>query len=155
MWPGDRKISWKAARIIQVRAPVGVTSGNGHGMMRSGWAERYLGELTGPAGEGLEALSEGSALVAPLTKMEQVLALSSEQDMLNWWNSGEYSGLVAEAGVNYASVVYLPTIFIHSFISANIGFLSCVSKVLRQSGTQNSQNLLSGLTWQWGNSSNQ
>lgn len=138
-----------------MKAPVGMISGNGHGMMRSRWAERYLGELTGPAGEGLEALSEGSALVAPLTKMERVLALSSEQDMLNWWNSGEYSGLVAEAGVSYASVVYLPTIFIHSFISANIGFLSCVSKVLRQNGTQNSQNLRSRLTWQWGNTSNQ
>lgn len=61
-------------------------------------------------------LSEGSALVAPLTKMEQVSALSSEQDVLNWWDSAEYSGLVAAAGVNYASVVYLPTIFIHSFI---------------------------------------
>lgn len=130
-------------------------SGNGHGMMRSRWAERYLGELTGPAGEGLEAVSEASALVVPLTKMEQVLVPSSEQDMPNWWNSGESSGLVAEAGVNYASVVYLPPIFIHSFISANIGFLSCVSKVLRQSGTQNSQNLLSGLARQWGNTGNQ
>lgn len=125
-------------------------SGNGHGMTRSRWAERYLGELTGPAGEGLEALSEGSALVAPLTKMEQVSALSSEQDVLNWWDSAEYSGLVAAAGVNYASVVYLPTIFIHSFISVNIGFLSHVSKILRQSGTQKSQNLLSGLPWPWG-----
>lgn len=134
---------------------MGMISGNGHGMMRSRWAERYLGELTGPAGEGLEALSEGSAWVAPLTKMEQVLALSSDLDMLNWWNSGEYSGLIAEAGVNYASVVYLPTIFMHSFIAANIGFLSCVSKVLRQSGTQNGQNLLSRLTGQWGNTSNQ
>lgn len=95
-------------------------------------------------------LSEGSALVAPLTKMEQVSALSSEQDVLNWWDSAEYSGLVAAAGVNYASVVYLPTIFIHSFISANIGFLSRVSEVLRQSGTQKSQNLLSGLPWPWG-----
>lgn len=41
----------------------------------------------------------------------------------------------------------------HSFISANIGFLSCARKLLGQRGTQNSQNLLSGLTWQWGNTS--
>lgn len=91
MWPWDRKISWNLefARMIQVRAQVGIISGSGHRMMISGLVERYLGrELTGPAREGLEAVSEGSALVAPLTKMEQVLAMSSGLDMLNWGHSG-------------------------------------------------------------------
>lgn len=66
---------------------MGMISGSGHGMMRSGLVESYLGgALTGPAKEGLEAVPD--LLVAPLTKMEQVLA-SSGLDMLNWGNSGE------------------------------------------------------------------
>lgn len=74
--------------MIQVRAHVGMISGSGHGMIRRGLVDSYLGgELTGPAKEGLEAVSD--PLVAPLTKMEQVLAMSSGLDMLNWGNSGE------------------------------------------------------------------
>lgn len=46
--------------------------------MRSGWVERYLGELTDPEGEGPEAVSEGSALVASLKKMGQVLAMGRQ-----------------------------------------------------------------------------
>lgn len=57
--------------------------------------------------------------------------MSSGLDVRNWGSSGECSRLVAKAGVNYASVVYLPTVFIHySFILADIGFLSCARKVM-------------------------
>lgn len=52
-------MGWKATGKIQVRAHVGMNSGGGHGVMRSGWVERYLGgELTDPTREGLEAVSE-------------------------------------------------------------------------------------------------
>lgn len=91
----------------------------------------------------VEDISEGSALVVFLEKVEP--AMTSSLDTLNWGRSEESSGLVAEAEINYASVVYLPMFFIHEFISGNTGFLSCTRKVLGGSEKHNSQNLLPGL----------
>lgn len=114
------------------------------GMMRSGGAKGYLrGKLTAPLGEG------------------PIGGTSGKDETCWWWEGNEFttehlkealrrrSEQVAKAGVNYTSLSQHFSV-IRSFISPNIGFLSSARKDPGQSGTQNSQNLLSGLIRQWG-----
>lgn len=113
-------------------------------MLRSGGAEGIFGKLT----QDLWRRGRGSALVALPTGYATCWwsgkAKSSGLNTLKEALRGR-SALVARAGVNHASFSQHV-----SFISPKTGFLSSARKDPGQSGTQNSQNLLSGLIRQWG-----
>ena len=127
-----------------MRVQVGTNLGGGH---RDAEKRRRLGifkrKLTGPLEEG----PERSVLVALPTEMEHAGGGKAKSSGLNTLKEAlrRRSALVARAGVNHASLSQHV-----SFISPKTAFLSSARKDPGQSGTQSSQNLLSGLMRQWG-----
>lgn len=111
-------------------------------MMRSGGAEGYFRENRQHPWRRAQGFCVGDT--------------SGKDETCWWWEGNEFrtehlkealrrrSERAAKAGVSYTSISQHFSV-IRSFISPNIGFLSSARKEPGQSGTQNSQNLLSGL----------
>lgn len=145
----------EAARMIPGKSESpgghGTSLGGGHRDAEGGGAEGSLErKLTGPLEEGPEGFCAGGTSNRGAQHAGGGEGQGGSIPGLNTLKEAlrRRSALVARAGVNHASFSQHV-----SFISPKTGFLSSARKDPGQSGTQNSQNLLSGLIRRVGDTS--